>query len=333
MKTRFSPAAVGMFVLGAVLLAMVAFISFGGTNFFSKPTRFMVYFDESVSGLDPGASVKVNGVRVGRVAAINVRYDTASRSAQVQTICQIDRNVLIDRDGNTIDLTDTAELQNLIDRGLRAKLNLQGITGLLFVELSFEDPREYPGDVRLRDERYPVVPAVRSPISEVQNSIVEIVADLKNAKIAELSKDLRTMVGTANKRLAEFDVKLLSDRIAGAAAAVENFVDSPEAKHAFVNLNATLTELRGMLARIDGEVGPVSAEFKGTLVRAQQALDTIDGAAAATRRFVQAQGHLGEDASRALHQITEAADAIQRLAEYLERKPNALLLGRQPPQP
>lgn len=332
MKTRFSPAAVGMFVLGAVLLAMVAFVSFGGTNFFSKPTRFVVYFNESVSGLDPGASVKVNGVRIGRVAAINVRYDTVSRRAQVQTICQIDRNVLTDSSGNTIEITDPVELQNLIDRGMRAKLNLQGITGLLFVELSFEDPREYPADPRLSDERYPVVPSLRSPISEVQNSIVEIVADLKTADISGLSRDLKTLVGTANQRLTELDMKQLTERISRAAIAVEGFVDSPEAKDAFRNLNAASTELRALLGRIDGQVGPVSEDFKQTLTDARKALESIEGAAATTRRFVQAQGHLGEDAARTLQQIAEAADALQRLAEMLERDPSALLLGRKPPQ-
>lgn len=330
MKSRFSPAVVGMFVLGAVLLALLAFISFGGANFFSKPTRFVVYFDESVSGLDPGAAVKVNGVRIGRVAAIAVRYDTASRSAQVQTICEVDRNVLLDSDGNTIELTNPVELQNLVERGLRAKLTFQGITGLLFVELSFEDPREYPDTVRRRTEVYPVVPAIRSPISEVQNSLVEIVADIKAANISGLSKDLRTLLGTANQKLSELDVKQLAERIAGAASAVEKFASSPDAQNAFANLNEAIIDLRALLAKIDEQVGPVSAEFKQTLGEAQQAIASIDGAAAATRRFVNAQGYLGEDVARTLQQVADAAEAIQRLAEVIERNPNALLVGRKP---
>lgn len=333
MKTRFSPGVVGMFVLGAVLLLLLAFISFGGSNFFSKPTRFVVYFDESVSGLDPGAAVKVTGVRIGRVAAINVRYDSATRAAQVQTICEIDRNVLIDRDGNTIELTNPVELQNLIDRGLRAKLNLQGITGLLFVELSFEDPREYPAPGKLPTGPYPVVPAIRSPISEVQNSLVEIVADLKQADIAGLSKQLRTLIGTANQKLGDLDVKELSARIAGAAGAVEKFASSPEAQKSFASLNATLADLRALLAKVDSQVGPVSEEFKRTLAEAQGALQSIDSAAVTARRFVQAQGNLGEDLTRTLQEISRAAEAIQRLAELIERNPNALLVGRKPAQP
>jgi paraquat-inducible protein B len=332
-KTRFSPAVVGMFVLGAVLLLLLAFISFGGSNFFSKPTRFVVYFDESVSGLDPGAAVKVTGVRIGRVAAINVRYDTSTRAAQVQTICEIDRNVLIDGDGNTIELTNPVELQNLIDRGLRAKLNLQGITGLLFVELSFEDPREYPPPTKLPAEVYPVVPAIRSPISEVQNSLVEIVADIKAANISGLSKDLRTLIGTTNQKIGELDVKELSARIAAAAGAVEKFANSPDARQALVNLNAAIVDLRALLAKVDGQVGPVSEEFKRTLAEAQDALKSIDSAATTTRRFVQSQGSLGEDVARTLQELSQAAEAIQRLAELIERNPNALLVGRKPAQP
>jgi paraquat-inducible protein B len=319
-----------MFVLGAALLMLLAFVSFGGSNFFAKPTRFVVYFDESVSGLDPGAAVKVTGVRIGRVAAINVRYDSATRAAQVQTICEIDRNVLIDRDGNTIELTNPVELQNLIDRGMRAKLNLQGITGLMFVELSFEDPREYPAPARLPAEAYPVIPAIRSPIAEVQSSIVEIVADIKQANISGLSKDLRALVGTTNHKLGELDVKAMSARITAAAEAVEKFVGSPDAKQSFANLNAAVADLRLLLAKVDGQVGPVSEDFRRTLAQAQDALKSIDAAAVTTRRFVQSQGNLGEDVSRALQQITEAADAIQRLAELLERNPNALIVGRKP---
>lgn len=333
MKTRFNPAVVGMFVLGAALLLLLAFVSFGGSNIFTKPTRFVVYFDESVSGLDPGAAVKVTGVRIGRVAAINVLYDSATRAAQVQTICEVDRNVLIDRDGNTIELTNPVEMQGLIDRGMRAKLNLQGITGLMFVELSFEDPREYPAPKEARADPYPVVPAILSPISEVQSSLVEIVADIKRANISGLSKDLRTLVGTANKKLGDLDVKAMSERVTGAALAVEKFVSSPDAQRSFANLNAAVADLRALVAKIDGQVGPVSDDLKRTLADTQAALKSIDAAAVTTRRFVQSQGNLGEDVTRTLQEIAQAADAIQRLAELLERNPNALLVGRKPPQP
>ena len=52
MKTKISPAIVGLFVLGAFALGILALLSFGGVNIFSQPQRFVVTFNESVHGLD-----------------------------------------------------------------------------------------------------------------------------------------------------------------------------------------------------------------------------------------------------------------------------------------
>jgi paraquat-inducible protein B len=327
-KIKLSPAAVGMFVLGALLLGVISFLSFGGTNIFSKPTRFLVYFGESVSGLDPGASVKLNGVRVGRVAAINVRFDSASKESLVQVICEVDRNILVDNQGRTIDLTSPAELQALIDRGLRAGLSLTGITGLLFVELEFNDVRLYPANPRFMAEQYPVVPSIPSPISQVQQSIVEIVANIKKVDFAGLSKDLKVLLATTNKKINEFDLKALAERVGRAADAVNAFVASPEAKSAFANLNSAITETRATVAKLDGQVGPVSNELKKTLADAQAAMKTLETAAATTQDFVKNEGQVGDDVTLALHQVADAAASLERLADALDRNPSSILVGK-----
>jgi paraquat-inducible protein B len=322
-----------MFVLGAMLIAVVGFLSFGGSNIFVKPARFLIYFDESVSGLDPGAPVKLNGVRVGRVAAINVRYDATSKEALVGVTCEVNRNILTDSTGTQIDLTSPSSLQALIDRGLRARLNLTGITGLLFVELDFEDVRKYPANPRFMAEPLPVIPAIPSPISEVQQSIVEIVADLKQVNFAGLSKELKTLLATTNDKVGALDVKSLGDKVGTAADAVTKFVNSPEAKQTFLNLNAALTDLRVVLARIDGNVGPISDELKKTLAEAQGALKSVEATAATTQRFVAAQGNVGEEVTAALRQLADAAAALERLSDTLTRNPSSLIVGKKKPDP
>lgn len=339
MKAKLSSSAVGMFVLGALVLGIVAYLSFGGANVFSKPSRFLMYFNESVSGLDPGAAVKLNGVRIGRVAAINVRFDAATKKSLVQTVCEVDRNILTDSAGQMIDMTNPVELQTLIDRGLRARLNLTGITGLLFVELDFEDARQYPADPRFMTEPYPVVPAITSAIAELQQSIVEIVSKLKQVDFQGLEKELKTLLATTTRKVNELDVKALAERVGRAADSVQELAGSPEAKQTFANLNAATTDartalgdLRGVLAKVDAQIGPTSAEFAKTLTDAQAALKSLDAAAASTRQFVQAQSGLGEDVTQSLRQVADAAAAITRLADFLERNPNALLVGKKPPQ-
>ena len=321
-----------MFVLGALLLAVVAFLSFGGTNVFSKPPRFLVYFGESVSGLDPGASVKFNGVRIGRVAAINVRYDQTSKESLVRTVCEIDRNILTDSAGKQIDVTVPAELQNLIDHGLRARLNLTGITGLLFVELDFDDVHKYPADPRFMAEQYPVVPSIPSAISEVQQSIVEIVASIKKVDFATLGKELNVLLATANQKFNDLDVKALGERVGRAADAVQAIANSPEAKQTFTNLNTAITDFRNVLAKIDTQVVPAGKELTETLAQAKVAASSLNDAAITARKFIATHSGLGDEMVGTLEQLNEAADAVKRLADFLERNPNALLMGRKQPQ-
>src|SRR5690606_36167788 len=147
MKTKVSPAVVGLFVLGALALALVALFSFGGVNFFSKPQRFLIYFDESIHGLDLGSPVKLRGVRVGRVVDLNIRYDAAKNQSVVAVLCELNRNMIMDRRGQQVDVSERTELQAMIDGGLRGQLGIIGLaTGLLFVELDFLDPEDYPAN-------------------------------------------------------------------------------------------------------------------------------------------------------------------------------------------
>jgi paraquat-inducible protein B len=123
------------------------------------------------------------------------------------------------------------------------------------------------------------------------------------------------------------DLKEMSAKITRTAESVEALVSSPEAKQMFANLNSAITEARAAIAKLDGQVGPVTDDLKKTLADAQAALKTIDGAAATTRRFIEEQGPVGDEITSALRQIAAAAESLQRLADLINRNPNALLVG------
>jgi paraquat-inducible protein B len=169
---------------------------------------------------------------------------------------------------------------------------------------------------------------VPSAISEYQASLSEILADLKNVDFAGISRETKALLATANRKIGEADVKGLSERVGRAADAVTAFVETPEAKQAFANLNAALVATKDAVARIDGQVGPVSDELKQTLTQAQAALKTLEDTAATTRRFVQRQGDVGDEVTLALRQVAEAASALESLANAIERNPSSLLVGK-----
>lgn len=329
MKTKVSPAIVGAFVIGAFALAIIALLSFGGVSLFTKPQRFVVYFDESIHGLDLGSPVKLRGVRIGRVTDLNVSYDDKSNHSVVAVVCEFSRDKVTDPKGNTINVADRAELQTMVDHGLRAQLGVLGLaTGLLFVELDFFDPKEYPADNRTTELKYVAVPAVKSAISEFQASASEILANVKKIDFAGLSRELTGLLTDARKRLDGVDLKGVAEQWKRTGEKVEALATMPELKSTMANLNGAITDLRGTLAKIDAQVGPAGKELTETLVQAKTAVNSLNDAATATRKFLASHSGLGDEVVGTLEQLNEAAAAVTRLADFLERNPNALLTGK-----
>ena len=64
------------------------------------------------------------------------------------------------------------------------------------------------------------------------------------------------------------------------------------------------------------------------LLRVEQTLKQFEASAATVQRFIDSQQNLGEDTHVALTRLTAAADAVERLADYIERNPSALISGR-----
>jgi len=323
-KAKLSPALVGSFVLGAFVLIVAALLSFRSTHLFSKPGRFVAYFHESVQGLDVGGAVKLRGVRAGRVVAIRVYYDSKARQSQVGVVGELDQNVIRDRAGQMIKITDRATLQRLIEEGLRAKIDLVGITGLQFVELDFLDPQQFPAPRLEGEAEYPVVPTVPSGMSELIANLSKIVNNLKHVDFAELSHELKSLLATANQEVGDLDLKRMVAKVTAAAESIEALAGSAEAKAAFPNLNKTATDVQGLVAKLDTQAEPVRTELVRTL-------HSFHDAAESVRKLLGPQSDLGEQAVRTLRQVTETAESLQQLADFLERNPNALITGRKRP--
>ncbi len=335
MKTKISPSLIGLFVLGALLLAGVGLVAFGNVSIFSRPERFVVFFDESVHGLDPGSAVKLRGVRVGRVADIRVRYDVVKKHSEIEVICELSRSTMVDASGQTASVADGAGLQKLVDAGLRSRLGISGLaTGLLFVDLDFFNPGQYPARRSgFADDTYVVVPAIRSTIAEFQASLFEILAKLKDVDIVALSREATGLITDARRQLNTLDLPQLVNESTQTVKAVRLLASDPGWNAALTNLNGAVTDLRTVIAHLDAQVTPTGDKLAEILTQAKSAVNAFNATALTVREFITAQQGLGGDADVALRRLAEAADSVRRLAEFLERNPAALITGKVSSEP
>ncbi len=333
MKTKVSPAVIGAFVIGGFALLFVALMAFGGVSFFSKPPRFVVLFNESIQGLNLSSPVKLRGVWVGKVVDLNIRYDERSNRSVVAVVCEFSKDAMTDATGTGINVAGREELQAMVDRGLRAQLGVLGLaTGLLYVELDIVNPEEFPADKNAADPRYVIVPALPSAISAFQASASEILSKIRKIDFAGLSEEIKSLVAQTRKQVAGIDVRGVVDQWKKTGMAVESLANRPEIKQTFENLNATMADLRAAIARLDAHVDPAGKDLAATLLEARRAMQAFADAATAARGFVTSNVGVGADLGVTLGRLNEAAEAVARLAEYLERNPNALLTGKKRPE-
>lgn len=103
-----------IFLLGCGLVTAGLFVFFVRERLFESTTPYYVRVPGSVNGLAQGATVAIQGVRVGEVSNIALHADGA---ANVRLTLAIDRDVSV-------------------LRGSHASLSFQGLSGLKFVEIS-----------------------------------------------------------------------------------------------------------------------------------------------------------------------------------------------------
>jgi len=114
--------------------------------------RYEIYFEGSVSGLIRGSTVRYLGVDVGRV--IDIRIDKRA-SDRVQVIADIDS-------------------QTPISRQTLASLSMQGVTGLLYIDL-LANARASRVMASVPSEKYPVIDSVQSNFDRLLSSLPDLV--------------------------------------------------------------------------------------------------------------------------------------------------------------
>ena len=160
---------VGAFVLLIVTMAGLFVYWYAGSSDARDYTRYEIYFEGSVSGLNRGSTVRYLGVEVGKVAAIRIDKRAADR---VQVIADIDS-------------------QAPISEETLASLSLQGVTGLLYIDLlANADPKRKMAPVP--SEQYPVINSVQSNFDLFLASLPDLVgraADLVDRASRVLSDE------------------------------------------------------------------------------------------------------------------------------------------------
>jgi phospholipid/cholesterol/gamma-HCH transport system substrate-binding protein len=292
-------AAVGAFVLLVALLGALFVYWYSDSREHRDYNRYEIYFTGSVSGLDRGSSVRYLGVGVGRV--VDIRIDP--------------------RDSGRVEVTVDIDSTTPISEHTVAELQLQGVTGLLYIDLG-EDRTNIRMAPAVEGLKYPVIRSAPSRFDVFLSTLPEVLAQ----------------TGDVVKRA---DRLLGDNNLNAVASALGNFDQAsrrlPQTVH---DLNALVTELRGATAELNASaksahavidaVGPdvqaAAQRLRAISDHLASATDQLDQVIADNRQDVRAFTRDGlPEIERFMREGKAAAQDIRALSESLRENPGQLL--------
>ncbi|MEJ1169410.1 PqiB family protein [Variovorax sp. CCNWLW235] len=167
------------------------------------PQTLLMYFNQSLRGLTPGAPVDFRGVVIGEVKSIGVEFDRAEREFRMPVLVQVYPDRLRRRAGESgveSRATQQERLRFLAEKGLRAQLrNGNLLTGQVYVALDFF-PKAPPAKIDVT--KNPIeLPTMANSLDEIQSQVQEIASKLNKVPYEQIAADLRTTLTTLNKTL------------------------------------------------------------------------------------------------------------------------------------
>ena len=215
---------VGLFVLGGVLAIFIFSIWLTATDD-SKYLEYRIHFAESVSGLSVGSDVKFRGVKVGNV-----------------------KSIIIDPKDSRLIETDILLLKSTpVKADTKASLKMQGITGVVFIELLGGDPTQ-PNIVTkdMDKDQVPEIPAQQSSLNALIDR-VPILLDKVSASVDRL-----------NQMLSDENIRSVTDMLK--------------------NGDSTMSELHGMVGGSQKDVTDSTHSAASTMRHLNKAASNIENA-------------------------------------------------------
>jgi paraquat-inducible protein B len=321
MSKKANPTTIGMFIVIGLVLAVAGLILFSSGKLFSPQHRFILYFNASLKGLNPGAPVKLRGVTIGSVVEVLISHNQATNDYSMPVIIDIDQKLLQARSDRALEAGNQERFEALVQRGLRGRLDAESlVTGVLYVELEVVPQAPPPVFHQLQPE-YPEIPTLPTTIQELISNLASF--DLKG-----LSEKLNALLTRLDTTISQLNVPELNRGLTNLIASLDRVVGSPDLTNSLAGLRLALEDVRALVRRLDSRVDPLADSVTNTLAQAQQTLAQMRQGVEQLGGLVAPDAPLQNNLNTALDELARAARAIADLAQFLERHPNALITGK-----
>lgn len=342
MARRTNTTLIGLFIVGAVALAVGAALLFG-SGMLREKSRFVMFFSGSVKGLAVGAPVNFRGVKIGSVTDIRLLLDPDTQRVQIPVYVELEPDSISLISGEEMNALKMRTMSDMVQNGLRAQLQMQSLlTGQLAVQLDMHPDK--PATLVGSGKHITEIPTIPTPIQEFTRKLEEFPIDLLLHDLASAAAGVDKLFNGPEllQAIKQFDQTLqdysrLSQQYNGLADKFDQ-----RSQQITQDLNTTLTTLNITLQSTQGLVssGTQLVGNSNDLIQQLRAnADQITATTTETLNAIKTTSHsanqlMAEDSpfqhqlNKTLQEMASSARALRILANTLEENPESLLKGK-----
>jgi paraquat-inducible protein B len=271
---------------------------------YTERIEMISYFTDSAAGLAPGSWVTLNGLPVGRVASVDLRYDKTLDKVVVAVMFDVEpQRVEQFHMPQGADLVSALRL--FVRRGLRASLESSSLlTGQKSIALIME-PDAPPAELGREGDMF-VMPTVSGGgLGDLATTASGLLAKLNAIPFDQIGKNLNaTLEGTSQ------------------------IANNQQLRQAITSLNTTLLSVQDLVHQASNGLQPalqrlpqIATGLDDAVRRANKLLGSVDNGYGGDSKF-------NRDTDQLMLQLTDTARSLRVLADLLARHPEALIRGR-----
>jgi len=338
MSKPVNPYTIGAFLVGSLTLLIAGVLIFGGGQFFKKQSEYVIYFDGTLNGLNVGAPVTLQGVRIGAVKEISLELDQKFTRLAKPVVIEIDPSVVLDSSGKPFEAVTSLKARQknakrLIAAGLRAQLQTQSLlTGLLYIECNFFP--DQPAILRgINYKGLPELPSIPTTVDQIKNTAEEMFTRFRKLPIESIVNNLSITMTEVSNIMSSDDLKKSREALAKTLNETEKLVANLNHNLGPLvsNMNGTLTDTRTMVRDFSRDMRPVLVSTENALNKATTALNTANSVLQESKYTLSSVDALTAPEAplwQSLEALRNAAQSTRDLTDYLERNPNSIIFGK-----
>lgn len=306
------PHARNMLVGGFVLVLVAGLVGFvvwlGKFQLEQQYTFYRIYFTGSVTGLNQGSNVRLQGVPVGTVKSIRIDPQNVQR---IEVIIQVNKGTPIKQDAE-------------------ASLGMQGITGIAYIQL-------HPG----KQESPPLVPTEGQDMAEItaRASRLEQIMD----SIPAIASRVEKLLNDDNQKAFSDTLQNLSKVTGGMADHSEDFGKlASDGTKALRELSDAARSVKGLTEDLRKELAELSPDLRKTVKDIPPTIEEVRAAAAAGKAMAsQIDEMIAEnrapmrdftnvglyDLTQLVQDMRTLVTTLNRVSERMEANPSRFLFG------